>query len=191
MSHTVVLVWVYGTCLLYWALSFIAETRETFGGITQLAAILHVPTTGSTQKHFIIHFFRDTSTSEDIVCWSNKAGYAAQIQFLKQKPQVLLFCSGFFLTALHAANVIVTVLWANYAACIVWLGYILFQQSVPLCDCMCKGLCLRVYVSNLLSDVIRIFAVEVGEDSRDWKIKQKERKTWLLSFCLFRGPVWL
>ena len=37
---------------------------------------------------------------------------------------------------LCAANVIVNVLCANYVVAIVWLDYILFQQSVLLCGCM-------------------------------------------------------
>lgn len=69
----------------------------------------------------------------------------------------------FFRATLCAANVIVTVPWADYAACIVWLDNILFQQSVPLC----KRLCLFVQVCvHIIYYLMRWVSVRLRVESR-------------------------
>lgn len=60
-----------------------------------------------------------------------------------------------------------------------WTTYCFSNQYHYVTACVrdCVYACKCVCACNLLSDVISICAVESGEDSRDWEIKQRERKT--------------
>lgn len=76
-----------------------------------------------------------------------------------------------------------TILWANYVHCD-WSTYC-FSYSAwrqkSLCECVCTVWKFIWHDKNLWA----------GEESRDGRIKQAERKTLFLCFSLFRGPVWL
>lgn len=81
-----------------------------------------------TWTSFHHSLFRDTSTSEDAVCWSDKTGSCCSNLISETKTPESCSCLHFLLSALWAADVIVTVPPANYAARIVSSDIALFRQ---------------------------------------------------------------